>query len=581
MQSVDAMLMLQRQMEVSAMLRVPPKDAAQLALVAKTLSELVVFIGQIGRLATHLQAPLEIFFQCLMQMGYKGHADFDKQKRDGHVPMHQAKVLNRDAASAIEPKVRDAISADQLATLVEQTATLRTLLRMKVEDGNDLSMARKALTLGDDYLSMIAKYADGDAAKTWALYDAQDEGAIHVLLSGSIEEAAAAAALPEMPTDLVKGVAQQCQQHLHNNKLPVAERQRALEVIQGWLSEAPTLPAVPLMVAMRDALGVQLDEKRSSLTRAACGIVSTIVSRVSPTVFAVPEAKAVMAQWCAVMLRQVHVTVKTIAEATDATIRDVIVATQGAALVCTPIATVLGKASQLELQRKCIGYLCLAMVVSRRDHGAKLRAVVGVVSPHFVSANTGVRRIARVFGILSQELCPELDLPKWDDRVDKAAAPEREAVVQMMAMGAAQFEVVTLKYGEASPMALLPPAGETLEDSSPIRTGVRPMVGSRLSSSSSTPSKTSPTFASTAPRKTSTTAGSSSVGEAPQPLRSRDNQMASPSATAKCAPPSLSRSIGSGSVPAKKEATDAKAPTPMSLTATLKARRLARAAEAK
>ena len=57
------------------------------------------------------------------------------------VPMHQAKVLDRSERLKEGDAAIRALASDQFPWLVGKADLLRKLLRVKVEDGNDLRMA--------------------------------------------------------------------------------------------------------------------------------------------------------------------------------------------------------------------------------------------------------------------------------------------------------------------------------------------------------------------------------------------------------------------------------------------------------
>eukprot|EP00672_Neobodo_designis_P010239 CAMPEP_0174855072 /NCGR_PEP_ID=MMETSP1114-20130205/32393_1 /TAXON_ID=312471 /ORGANISM="Neobodo designis, Strain CCAP 1951/1" /LENGTH=640 /DNA_ID=CAMNT_0016089793 /DNA_START=56 /DNA_END=1978 /DNA_ORIENTATION=+ len=475
---VDAMLLLQRQMEVEGLVRAPPKTPADLVAVAATFSELTKFVTRIGRIATRLGLPLELVFQCLLGLG-AGNVDFDKQKRDGDVPMHQAKVLNRDAANSIAPQLRASVEAEELEQLVERSGRMRTFLRIKVEDANDLSQARRGLALAEEYCEQLRMLSEGDPERMWAIYKADDEPSIRRAIRGAPGAGADGAAAADgtgsdaegsgpttkpRPANLPGGVQAECTEALMTSTVAVPKRLRAIQNILAWLGETSRdelrAKFTQLVVALRGALKVQLAEKRSAITRGACDIVTQLMRAATPSVLNAAEVKETVGMWVSVMLKQVHVTVGAIAEATDATVRDVVLASHGATFVCTAVAHVLQGAAQPELQRKCVGYLVLALLTSSTDMASKVHVCVPVVDKMLRSGNEAIRRVARVFGLVLEQRHPQSSLPSWDDRCEKSAGDERATVREFAERGPAVFEVAVLRYEKPCAVAQDMPAND-------------------------------------------------------------------------------------------------------------------------
>ena len=79
----------------------------------------------------------------------------------GNVPMHQAKVLDRSERLAeVEQSLLGYVPDGELSELVERVNLLRTLLRVKVEDPNDLTMARSSVYSAFNFFSRLQTYAD-------------------------------------------------------------------------------------------------------------------------------------------------------------------------------------------------------------------------------------------------------------------------------------------------------------------------------------------------------------------------------------------------------------------------------------
>ena len=95
--------------------------------------------------ATTAAACLQVVFQALLgQMNADG-VSFDAQAGSSDVPMHQAKVLDRSERLHKAELALRSHCADQLPELVAGANDLRLMLRVKVEDGNDLLMAENTV----------------------------------------------------------------------------------------------------------------------------------------------------------------------------------------------------------------------------------------------------------------------------------------------------------------------------------------------------------------------------------------------------------------------------------------------------
>lgn len=457
MASLDPLTLLTRQTEVESVLRSCPKTSTDLMQVRETFQKLMKFFPVLGRSATKLDFPLEVVFQALLQLSVGDAVNFDKQHRQGDVPMHQAKVLNRESANIVIPKLKGYMSAEQLDDLVQCSITLRNILKVKVEDGNDLSMARKAVTLGDEYLSAIAMMAHDDADVMWALYTAQDEASIRAIAASDHgDEDGFASTRKALPGNFVAGIRREAA-GFSSSSQPVNERTQALLTVLQWLGEVPAAELADhgpeILDSLRGPLGLHLAEKRSTLTRAACDVLSCMAARFPPEVFNTAEAKDVISGWCTVLLTQVHVTVAAIAQAADLTLRDVVIATRGATYICSSVTAALAKASRPELQRRCVGYLCVCVIMSVDHTAAKTASAAAVVGKLLASGTEQLRRVARAFSVVAEITCPGIKVPGWDERCEKAAATERPTIRKALDAGVDAFELAVLRYDSSCKMA--------------------------------------------------------------------------------------------------------------------------------
>jgi hypothetical protein len=460
--------MLQRQVEVAGALRSPPKTNDELLRTRLVIKGLSAFLTQLNRLATKLQLPLEAVFQCLMQIGL-GHmdgVDFDKQHRSGNVPMHQAKVLDRNAtlnAQRVEPKVREVLDEETLNSHVARCGELRTHLRMKVEDGNDLSMARKLVVLSEEYLDCIFTLAQGDGAMMMKLYLADDPQTIHAITGGSHSLSAASAGVSPsrahggkpLPSNMIKGLTEECRGVLEDLKVDFPRRQKSLAVIKDWLQcidpDSLERHFVGIISALQEPLRAQLGDKRSAICRLACDLVSILLLRVRNTseIMHIAKTREVLAIWVDVLLKGVHVTVAAIAEATDLTMRDVVVTTRSCgSFLLHLLCQALAKAAQPELKRKLLNYLFLLVagdpqVTRLGPH--ELAPVLPLVVKLCNSSEEACRRVARMVLIRAEDLGCLITSP-LDPKLERAVAAERGGVLDACAGSSDALEVVLLKY---------------------------------------------------------------------------------------------------------------------------------------
>ena len=464
-------MMLQRQAEVSGILRERVTNEAQLQQVFSTMQRLSVFFTKLSRVATKLQLPLEIVFQCLLQINMGG-LSFDQQHRDGSVPMHQAKVLDREsalAAAAVEPRLRGLLTGEEVNALVDSSSVLRRLLRMKVEDGNDLSMARRSVVMAEEYLGVVHMAAEGDATRMWRIYAAETEQDVRRLTSSSSQDPQSAALgdgagelddnrsepLPAKE-QLVRAISEQVGQ-FSSTLQPVPDRLRGLATVAHWLQELDqdswneVFPAV--FATLHQSVKVQLGEKRSAVCRAACHVVSSMMLKCTTPHFGYSDCRDATASWLDVVLKQVHVTVAAIADATDAVARDVSIAAAGAPFVATVLSSNCNKATQPELQRKLLGFCSLTLVATDPAVGIRVGPFIPLAQTFSASGSENVRRVARCLGLVIRMCAPDAAV-QWDDKVEKLASAESATVAACVSKGLASFESGVLRYATACRLSL-------------------------------------------------------------------------------------------------------------------------------
>ena len=162
------------------------QSAAVLTERMAQAKNLQLFMDELKDLSTQSSAPLDVVFQCLCQalaemgravsVGAGGNFDsnvggtFDKFGTDDFVPMHQAKVLDRsDALGAYDGTIRE-LAGDRLPWLVDHADLLRKLLRVKVEDGNDLLMAIDTVKDVHKFYDKLQRHAAQTGEEHFSLY---------------------------------------------------------------------------------------------------------------------------------------------------------------------------------------------------------------------------------------------------------------------------------------------------------------------------------------------------------------------------------------------------------------------------
>ena len=87
--------------------------------------------------------------------------DVSEQARDGDVPMHQAKVLYRAsvATDAVLREVDDVLGAEAVRDLVASVRRMRGVLRVKMEDANDVRMAEEAVRGARRFFDTLQRHA--------------------------------------------------------------------------------------------------------------------------------------------------------------------------------------------------------------------------------------------------------------------------------------------------------------------------------------------------------------------------------------------------------------------------------------
>ncbi|ORC90809.1 uncharacterized protein TM35_000072330 [Trypanosoma theileri] len=416
---MEPSVLLQRQMELHGTLRRPPHTPAQLTEVHVEMQELARFFQSVRNKALKLRTPPETVFQCLMHIDMGDVVSFDKQRRDGAVPMHQAKVLARTSAIELEPRLRGVVSNDELNSMMSLCKKTRTLLRIKVEDGNDFSIAESALHQFIEYLDFIDNASERNPDKMFKFYMVEDEASLLLLLGrrtpysscpryesdGSpVVVDGTATAVPPLPSERelegeVRRVALVC----GSSSESAGSRLTALRTLEYWLTSIPDTSfhrhLAALASLLTEPLAVCGGEKRSAICRQACAVLMAVAARTSPAAFHDGPLRSALGRWIAVLLRGVVVTVAAIANATDAAVRALVIASGGHSAGLRSIAEALTASTHPELRRRCLAYIALGVVASHGECAAAMMNLPALAQKYMEVGDAASRKMARALHI--------------------------------------------------------------------------------------------------------------------------------------------------------------------------------------
>ena len=162
--------LLQKALEVSMLLRTRVASADALAASIVAAARLRAFMRETHDLAAELRVERDAVFQSLLGQLADGKS-FDSQGFDGAVPMHQAKVLDRsERLREFDASLKAHVGGGRLPTLVGCADELRKVLRVKVEDGNDLLMADQTLDELNTFYQRLQAHAAETGEEVWPLY---------------------------------------------------------------------------------------------------------------------------------------------------------------------------------------------------------------------------------------------------------------------------------------------------------------------------------------------------------------------------------------------------------------------------
>ncbi|KAG8346321.1 hypothetical protein TRVL_02851 [Trypanosoma vivax] len=426
---MNTTILLQRQMEFHGMLRHLPHTPSQLKDTHKVMGALSKFFVDIRSIASQMKVRPETVFQCLMHIGLGDAVSFDKQRRDGAVPMHQAKVLTRAGAIELEPRLREALSDDVLSVLVELCKSTRTLMRIKIEDSSDFNMTEKAIQQALEYLDFISNASSDFPETMFKFYMVEDEASLLKMLGGQSSAAASdepvgasysgaeegGAEFSPLPSESrLEGEVRRLAMLCSSASEAAGERLKALQVLDHWFTSLPVdifHRSIRRMVShLSGPLVVCAGEKRSAICRQACALIATLAGRIPSSLYNEGPLSVALSKWCSVLLRGVFVTVTAIAHATDTAIRSLVVGSAGHPLLLKGLVDGLSMGSHPELRRRCLGYIALCLVASQGEtyggvDSGKLavQELTTVAMKYMDMGDTNCRKMARaVFIVLTR-----------------------------------------------------------------------------------------------------------------------------------------------------------------------------------
>ena len=162
--------LLQRQLEVEMSLRGSLLNSQDdIVNIRRTFAKFATFFRELHDAAKKLTdvngikcAPAVLFQELLHRMaGVNAGVSMDEQRREGDVPMHQAKVLDRRHRTADECVEMDSVLGEDTVTwLVECVREMRLILRVKMEDANDVLMAEEAVNGAHAFFTRLQSHAE-------------------------------------------------------------------------------------------------------------------------------------------------------------------------------------------------------------------------------------------------------------------------------------------------------------------------------------------------------------------------------------------------------------------------------------
>eukprot|EP01063_Lacrimia_lanifica_P018300 TRINITY_DN25225_c0_g1_i1.p1 TRINITY_DN25225_c0_g1~~TRINITY_DN25225_c0_g1_i1.p1 ORF type:complete len:721 (+),score=242.90 TRINITY_DN25225_c0_g1_i1:67-2163(+) len=172
----------QQQCEVASSLRVAVDNDGAAEKVAAAVATVELFLRDMDDASDEMQLPVDFIIQALLG---ELVTEKDVQKQGGSegnvVPMHQNKVLDRSNRVVVldADRVKDQRWVirqvkENLPKLLESLRILRDLVKIKVEDANDVDMARKWSATASAFFNhlRVLSNATGSLSGAWEAVEA-------------------------------------------------------------------------------------------------------------------------------------------------------------------------------------------------------------------------------------------------------------------------------------------------------------------------------------------------------------------------------------------------------------------------
>lgn len=482
-------------MELHTTTRRPPKNVEELQKLHTSLIQYQKFFCELEDLTADF-SRIELF-QCLLHISVGTAVSFDTQARQGEVPMHQAKVLARQSAMELEPFIRERVAEADLSRYVEICKELRNTLRVKIEDDNDLQMARKSVKDSVEYLDFITKHSRGDPVKLFEFYMVEDGPSLLQLIDASDPTVIVRESNPSLhgatssPTSMlvqrwnpkvprpdtecfVEALTQQLQTTI-DLKTHASERLVVLQNVLEWVTTIDDFHfsniSEGILLASQVPLSKLCCDKRSSLCRVACDMIVLLSKRVVGILSTDPSPDAklvyltVVEKWTNALLGGVYVTTTAISTATDRALRQLVLLNHGDEVIVERLLITLNQKKQAELRKKCIGYLSLCILATEKakpcSSGSYASMVLPVAETFVEMGDSLSRRMARILCCVLRDVT-KAEVAIKNTKVEQLIAKERPLLVSLYDSPDA-FNDKILESGSTVSNSTPPPIGLSVD----------------------------------------------------------------------------------------------------------------------
>eukprot|EP00754_Rhynchopus_humris_P023365 Rhum_TRINITY_DN14832_c0_g1::Rhum_TRINITY_DN14832_c0_g1_i1::g.124671::m.124671 len=270
-------VMQQQQCEVAASLRVQVDGPAAAERVAEAVSNIELFMRDVHDAAEEMDLGVDVVVQALLAKLQSAPTAFDQQAGTATVPMHQNKILDRSARvlTLDTQRVKDdkwilKQVSENLPKLLSTLATLREVVKIKVEDASDIAMARKWSAMAFSFFNSL-KALSSSAGGLFQAWTVVDSGVLPLADSTMGEDRpCGAAAAADVALDYTT---------LASLSAPFQDRLLLLQSVAATEagSEAERSNLVERMEELGPALCAQVKDNRSQVLKAACHAVRRVV----------------------------------------------------------------------------------------------------------------------------------------------------------------------------------------------------------------------------------------------------------------------------------------------------------------